>query len=239
MPAPARPRAARVVPTASATRRVAAVVAVVATVAVGAVVTASRSDAVPGTPTTTLFEESFAGATTSSPSWSRPSAASNTACLTGSEDGAQSPIPGCGGDAPGSGVLRLSSNDIAQVGTVFYDASLPSARGIDVSFDSYQWAGSSPPADGMSFALAAADPAAPAAPAHAGPTGGALGYYGIPGVDGLPHGYSGWAWTSTGGSPTATPPATASARGTPRCRRPSRSAGRVTAPAATASSARS
>lgn len=191
MPAPARPRAARVVPTASATRRVAAVVAVVATVAVGAVVTASRSDAVPGTPTTTLFEESFAGTTTSSPSWSRPSAASNTACLTGSQDGAQSPIPGCGGDAPGSGVLRLTSNETAQVGTVFYDASLPSARGIDVSFDSYQWAGGSSPADGMSFALAAADPAAPAAPAHAGPTGGALGYYGIPGVDGLPHGYLG------------------------------------------------
>jgi hypothetical protein len=171
---------------------VVAAVAVLASAAVGTVLGASRVEADPlGPATTTLFAETFAGATTASPTWFRPSPEGNTACLTGSEDWTQAPIPGCGGDAPGSGVLRLTSNGGGQVGTVFFDSSLPSAQGIDVSFDSYQWAGTWPPADGLSFALAATDPGAPAAPEHAGPSGGALGYIGVPGADGLPHGYLG------------------------------------------------
>lgn len=190
-PSPLRPRPVRA--QAAPSRRVVAAVAVLATAAVGTVLGASRVEAAPlPTPaTTTLFAESFAGATTGSPSWFRPSPGGNTACLTGSGDGGQAPIPGCGGDEPGSGVLRLTSNGGGQVGSVFYDSSLPSAQGIDVSFDSYQWAGTRPPADGLSFALAATDPAAPTAPAHAGPAGGALGYVGVPGLDGLPHGYLG------------------------------------------------
>ncbi|QIM21621.1 hypothetical protein G7075_11605 [Phycicoccus sp. HDW14] len=190
-PAPLRPRDTAA-PRAASSRRVVAAVAVLATAAVGTVLGASRVEAEPLPPqTTTLFAETFAGASTTSPTWFRPSPGGNTACLTGSDDWTQVPIPGCGGDAPGSGVLRLTSTGGGQVGTVFFDSSLPSAQGIDVSFDSYQWAGWSDPADGLSFALAATDPSAPEAPAHAGPAGGALGYVGSPGLDGLPHGYLG------------------------------------------------
>lgn len=191
-PSSSRPRDTAVSRTASS-RRVVAAVAVLATAAVGSVLGASRVEAapLPSPRTTALFAESFADATTASASWFRPSPEANTACLTASGDGNQRPLPGCGGDAPGSGVLRLTSNGGGQVGTVFFDSSLPSAQGIDVTFDSYQWAGWSDPADGLSFALAAADPAAPSAPAHAGPAGGALGYVGVPGLDGLPHAYLG------------------------------------------------
>lgn len=50
MPAPARPRPARAVPTVAETRRVVALVAVVTTAAIVAVLIASRSDAWPVPP---------------------------------------------------------------------------------------------------------------------------------------------------------------------------------------------
>ncbi len=148
--------------------------------------------------TTTLFEESFTGATTGTPSWTVPySASGNAACLTGGTDTAQAPIPACqpwwGTETAGNGALRLTVPDYSQVGSAFYDAGLPSAKGIDVTFNSYQWAyGGVIPADGISFVLAATDPSNPTAPASIGQPGAGLGYAPVGGGPGVPHGYLGF-----------------------------------------------
>lgn len=180
-------------------RRATAVLAVTATALTAAVaLTATAASATPVT--TTLFEESFTGATTTVPSWVMPTGSTgNAACLTAGTDSSQQPIPGCNGswmyqpDEAGQGVLRLTTPDYSQVGAAFYDAGLPSAKGIDVSFDSYQWYyGGVIPADGISFVLAATDPTNPSAPASAGAPGAGLGYAPTSGMPGVPNGYLGF-----------------------------------------------
>lgn len=189
----------------ASSRRVLAGLAACATLSTGAVAGASTAAAAPILPVppaarTQLLAESFAQAALQSPSWVRPTPWGNTACLTASWDGAGQPIPGCGGDAPGAGVLRLTSSTSSQVGSVFFDSAIPSAQGLDVTFDSYQWDTYGPmAADGLGFVLAATDPAEPAAPAHAGLSGSGLGYLGRDGVDGVPHGYLGVGLDVLGG----------------------------------------
>ena len=150
---------------------------------------------------TDLTSESFTGAKTADSGWVLPSADSNGACLTAGTDTAQSPIPACDTTAidAGSGTLRLTTNALSAVGTVYNTTSLPTSQGLDVRFNSYQWNSHTyPGADGTSFILAATDPTSPAPPASTGPIGGSLGYSAakpndwFPGATGVTNGYLGF-----------------------------------------------
>ena len=130
----------------------------------------------------TIFSETFANSTVSS-SVTLPTAPTppNTACITASNTVSGTPVPGCAAASPidpsGQGALRLTFPTAQQEGGLFSSASVPTAEGLDVNFNSFQYnAAGSSPADGIVFALAAVDPQVPAAPAALGPTGGSLGY---------------------------------------------------------------
>jgi hypothetical protein len=153
-------------------------IAIVAAVAVALLaVNTGVADALP---LTSLTTESFTGATTVDSGWTLPSAASNGACLSAGTSTSQTPIKACSTtaiDTAGQGTLRLTSNANSKVGTIYNSTSLPTAQGLDIKFNSYQWnSTSNPGADGISFILAATDPSDPAPPAATGPLGGSLGY---------------------------------------------------------------
>src|SRR5665213_95638 len=145
-----------------------------------------------------LFTDSFANSTTAEPMYlPAGTGATNVACLTAGSSITQTPIPDCsssGGDTAGNGVLRLTSNAGNLEGSAFYSTSLPTANGLDLNFDTYQY-GSASEADGIAFSLGATDPSNPSAPVNMGPAGGHLGYSGgsagPPGI-GLAHGYMGF-----------------------------------------------
>lgn len=156
---------------------------------------------------TTLSSETFAGSTTST-QWVRPTSAggssiTNSACLTASPDTAGSPIPGCSTtaiDPAGSGTLRLTTNTTSQVGSLYSTRSVPTSKGLDIVFTSYQWsknAGRLQAGDGIALVLAATDPANPSPPAVLASQGGALGYAldgkSVPGAikPGVSYGYLG------------------------------------------------
>ena len=69
--------------------------------------------------------------------------------------------------------------------------SVPASSGLDATFDSYQYGGSNPPADGIGFVISAENPADPVAPANIGEPGGDLGYSAAGGPGGLADGYLG------------------------------------------------
>ncbi|HEV2637129.1 MAG TPA: putative Ig domain-containing protein [Actinocrinis sp.] len=101
----------------------------------------------------------------------------NTACLTAAGNATANPLSSCPSatDPQGSGKLRLTSSATTQEGGVFASASVPTSQGLDVTFNSYQYSvGGS--ADGISFMLAAVNPADPQMPTALGTSGGALGY---------------------------------------------------------------
>ena len=114
----------------------------------------------------------------------------NVACLTASGNSNTPPLLSCGGtgDAQGSGKLRLTNATTNLVGGVYGATSFPTSNGLDVTFNSYQWGGGA--ADGLSFVLAAVNPANSVAPTAIGPSGGSLGYSPA-GVNGLPNAYLG------------------------------------------------
>src|SRR6185437_2414697 len=145
-----------------------------------------------------LFTDSFMNATTAEPMYlPAGTGATNVACLTAGSSTTQTPIPDCsssGGDTAGNGVLRLTSNAGNLEGSAFYSTSLPTANGLDLTFNTYQY-GSASEADGIAFSLGATDPANPSAPVNMGPAGGHLGYSGGtagPSGVGLAHGYMGF-----------------------------------------------
>jgi hypothetical protein len=94
-------------------------------------------------------------------------------------------------------MLSLTSNTNDQLGTVFYNAPIPTSEGIVLNFNSYQYAGSNTnqngAADGIGFILAAADPTNPSVPTTSGYYGGSLGYtpYVNQSEPGIPNGYLG------------------------------------------------
>ena len=150
-----------------------------------------------GVTLTTLTDEGFTGATTADAGWSVPSGGGNSACLTAGTNTTQTPIRACGStriDAPGSGTLRLTTNALSAVGTVYNTTSLPTSQGLDVRFNTYQWnSHTTPGADGIAFILAATDPSNPAPPANTGPLGGSLGYSAtLSGQNGVSNGYLGF-----------------------------------------------
>ena len=144
-----------------------------------------------------LESETFATNATAAGQWVLPAGNGNTngACLTAGPVSATTSVPNCSPttDVSGSGALRLTTNAGDAVGAVFYQASLPTTEGLDVTLDTYQFNGTG--ADGIVFSLAAANPADPAPPTSTGPLGGDLGYaantQSLPGASGMPYGYLG------------------------------------------------
>lgn len=141
-----------------------------------------------------IVTETFTNTTTTSSAWSLPTAPTgvNVACLTASQNTSQMPIPGCGLPTPdpnGSGALRLTDAGNGEEGGVAFTQTLPTTKGLDVTFNSYQYGGTG--ADGIGFFLAATNPVSPAPPTTIGSPGGDLGYSSGTGSTGLADGYLG------------------------------------------------
>jgi large repetitive protein len=124
----------------------------------------------------------------------------NVACLT--VIGSTGVLPSCGtsgGDASGSGSLRLTNDNGGGGGTeggVFSATSVPASQGLDVTFNSYQFGGDG--ADGIAFALSAVNPANPLSPPTIGQAGGSLGYGATSTNPGLATGYLGFGFDTYG-----------------------------------------
>jgi large repetitive protein len=103
---------------------------------------------------------------------------SNGACLTDAGNGTANPLKSCTTNSVSNdlGTLQLTSAATSQVGAVLLSPSVPTAQGLDVNFNSFQYGGSG--ADGISLVMAAVNPADPQMPATVGPSGGSLGYSG-------------------------------------------------------------
>ncbi|WP_344930551.1 putative Ig domain-containing protein, partial [Streptosporangium carneum] len=158
-----------------------------------------------GTPTpasaagTTVFDQTFRNNTADGtgsvvlPALPSGLGGSNTACLTASGNTSTGVLRSCSStnDTTGSGKLRLTNATTNKLGGVFGATSVPTAQGLDVTFNTYQYGGNG--ADGIAFVLAAVDPTNPVSPANIGPTGGSLGYSaaGTSGFNGLAYGYLG------------------------------------------------
>jgi hypothetical protein len=117
---------------------------------------------------------------------------SNVACLTAA--GNQGPdLHSCTSDLdrPGAGSLRLTNQVTSRQGGVFAATSVPTSRGLDVTFNTYQYGGTG--ADGIAFVLAAVDPDHPLSPPTMGSNGGVLGYSAFrpDKLPGLTHAYLG------------------------------------------------
>ncbi|WP_329426066.1 putative Ig domain-containing protein [Streptosporangium sp. NBC_01495] len=115
----------------------------------------------------------------------------NMACLTASGNPSTGALHSCAGslDSPGSGKLRLTDAVTTKVGGVLGAVSVPTSSGLDVTFNTYQYGGTA--ADGMTFVLAAVNPATSVSPANIGESGGALGYSAFSSNAGLAYGYLG------------------------------------------------
>ncbi|MEH1167745.1 putative Ig domain-containing protein [Micromonospora sp. CPCC 205539] len=117
----------------------------------------------------------------------------NVACLTASGNTSTGAPRSCASqtDAPGSGKLRLTDATTSKAGGLFGATSVPTASGLDMTFNLYQYGTGTFGADGMTLVLAAVDPASPTAPATIGQSGGGLGYAGTRNLPGLANGYLG------------------------------------------------
>jgi hypothetical protein len=168
--------------------------------AVATVVSVVVAGAIPAfaTQTPLLTGVTFASATQPGP-WALTQAETGTngTCLTAGAVLAQTPIPACSTsptDAPGHGALRLTSNVGGKVGALFYNGSFPTANGLDITFNTYQYDTTGVAADGIGFAFTVTNPAGGGPPAQTGPVGGALGYAydDGTGANGLTNGYLGF-----------------------------------------------
>ena len=174
-----------------------AMVAAVAAAPLAATAVVLPSGGPAGAAGTPVISETFQNANVASPtSWVTPAAPSpetNLACLTAGSNTTQTPIRDCStsGTADGSGVLRLTDPGLSEEGGVLTSLSVPASSGLDATFDSYQYGGSNPPADGIGFVISAENPADPVAPANIGEPGGDLGYSAAGGPGGLADGYLG------------------------------------------------
>ena len=137
---------------------------------------------------TSLITDSFQGATVSDP-WNIISGP-NSVCLTGSSNTSGTPIPGCSSTATTPGSLQLTNNSNTQVGAILYGSNLDTSKGLDISWNSYQYNGTG--ADGINFIMAAVDPSTGTPPSTVGPSGGSLGYAATVNAAGLPYGYLGF-----------------------------------------------
>ncbi|HXW78837.1 MAG TPA: hypothetical protein VEJ84_05030, partial [Acidimicrobiales bacterium] len=129
-----------------------------------------------------LLDETFQGSSVPDPNW----VGLGDACITGATENppaGQSNLGPCAltNESPPKGVLpgylQLTDAEYDRAGAVLYNQALPSSAGVDVTFDQYQYGGSSSfagpaGADGIGFFLVngAADLTSP------GADGGSLGY---------------------------------------------------------------
>ncbi|GAB4101493.1 hypothetical protein GCM10028790_05110 [Micromonospora taraxaci] len=104
--------------------------------------------------------------------------ATNAACLSAAGNSTIGPLLSCttSTDPQGAGKLRLTPATVNRQGGVFSAVSVPTSQGLHLTFNTYQYGGTAPGADGLAFALAAVDPANPRSPSTLGPSGGSLGY---------------------------------------------------------------
>ncbi|MEU7652757.1 fibronectin type III domain-containing protein [Micromonospora taraxaci] len=104
--------------------------------------------------------------------------ATNAACLSAAGNSTTGPLLSCttSTDPQGAGKLRLTPATVNRQGGVFSAVSVPTSQGLHLTFNTYQYGGTAPGADGLAFALAAVDPANPRSPSTLGPSGGSLGY---------------------------------------------------------------
>ncbi|MFE9917129.1 fibronectin type III domain-containing protein [Micromonospora sp. NPDC005553] len=104
--------------------------------------------------------------------------ATNAACLSAAGNSTIGPLLSCttSTDPQGAGKLRLTPATINRQGGVFGAVSVPTSQGLHLTFNTYQYGGNNPGADGLAFVLAAVDPANPRPPATLGQPGGSLGY---------------------------------------------------------------
>src|ERR1700690_1241962 len=91
-----------------------------------------------------LESETFANNSTAAAQWYLPAGQGgsiNGACLTAGPVSATTSIPNCASppDTSGSGALRLTTNAGNAVGAAFYQASLPTSEGLDITLDTYQF----------------------------------------------------------------------------------------------------
>ncbi|GAA0996316.1 hypothetical protein GCM10009555_091900 [Acrocarpospora macrocephala] len=148
---------------------------------------------------TTLFNQPFktntvnAADPVSLPALPAGQSGTNTACLTATGNNG-SGLHSCttNTDANGLGTLRLTGNSTTQEGGLFGAISVPTSEGLDVTFNAYQYGGTS--ADGLTFVVAAVDPANPLSPANIGRSGGSLGYSSYAGGPGLANAYLGFGF---------------------------------------------
>ncbi|MBD1850818.1 DUF4347 domain-containing protein [Leptolyngbya sp. FACHB-711] len=103
-------------------------------------------------------------------------------------------------DPDGAGVLRLTNATFDQAGFVLYNQPISSSAGLNITFDMFQWGGTSrnglpPGADGISFFLI--DGSTPYS-TNAGAFGGSLGYAQRTGIPGVAGGYLGVGFDAFG-----------------------------------------
>jgi hypothetical protein len=125
-----------------------------------------------------LVQETFGGGAVSGGAW----LSGGATCLTaGSASAASSGIPACPAgqrDPAGKGVLRLTGNAHSQTGYALYTQPVAADRGLNISFNMYQYnATTKPGADGISFLLLDGSQS----PTSVGVAGGALGYKNLAG----------------------------------------------------------
>ena len=159
-----------------------------------------------------LIDESFTDTSAAGMHWetggtagrlSRPE--TTLPCLTAST-AAQPPIPGCpqgqvairsGGDAPGTGALRLTDNQTFEAAFALDHEARPFNVALAVDFDFFMYDNGSminAPGDGIAFVLVDGN----ANISGPGAEGGGLGYAPIGGIAGLPGGYLGVGFDQLG-----------------------------------------
>jgi uncharacterized repeat protein (TIGR01451 family) len=118
-----------------------------------------------------LLDDGFTGNTLSG-SW-LSGGNPDSACLTASTSTSGN-IPGCDSetaiDTNGNGALRLTSNAVSQAGFVINQTPVSTNKGLQISFDMYQYNGNG--ADGIAFFLIDGSQS----PTQPGAFGGSLGY---------------------------------------------------------------
>lgn len=120
-----------------------------------------------------FLQDTFTGSTTTPNAWLY-GGTKYVACLTAGNNTAGS-VPACkdATDTSGNGALRLTNADLVggQAGFVIYNQPFTTAGGIDIMFDSFQYAGAQSAgrtADGISFFLidGSASPTGPGTPGY-------------------------------------------------------------------------
>src|SRR5580692_1324523 len=128
-----------------AVSRAAAIALLISVTGVAATVSAPNAFAAG----TVLFNQPFNDNTVDGPAGSvsipNSTTGTNAACLSAAGNATANPLASCttATDPQGSGKLRLTSSATTQEGGMFASTSVPTSQGLDVTFSSYQYGGTS------------------------------------------------------------------------------------------------